>query len=153
MAKTTEDNTELDELAFRLYAERISKMPTGAGGEAASGWAYRKAEEFLSVRARVRSGQPTAIYESKLSDVSAPNLRPTHPHNLVSQRFCEPNGGEQKVLARIKQILDWLNKNPRSDTAPVALDQIDRFDPATRLDWDVPTTNLARVLLPHYVST
>src|SRR5688572_2646888 len=113
MAK--QDTTELDELSFRLYAERISKMPAGAGGEAAAAWAYRKAEEFVAVRSRVQAGESPSLVESRLSEVSAPNLRPTHPHNLVSRRFSETNGGEAKVLARIKAICDWLGKHPRSD--------------------------------------
>lgn len=140
---TKTDTTELDELAFRLYAERIAKMPAQASGEASSRWAYRRAEEFISLRDRVRAGETVAASQTILADVSAPNLKKTHPHNLVSQRFCDDNGGEQAVLTRIKQIKDWLDKHPRSDESPVA------YEP---LYWDVPTTNLARVILPHYVS-
>lgn len=142
MAKT--DTTEIDELAFRLYAERIAKMPSQVGGEAVSAWAYRKAEEFLSVRTRVRDGESPSMDESKLSDASAPNLKPTHPHNLVSRRFAAShNGGEQRVMAMIREIHAWLIAHPRSDESQVAYE---------KLDWDVPTTNLARVILPTYAS-
>lgn len=151
MAKAT-DTSEIDELAFRLYAERIAKMPAQVNGEESSKWAYRKAADFIAIRDRIRDGESTAERKTKLSEVSAPNLKPTHPHNLVSQRFCDANGGEEKVLARVKAINAWLLAHPRSDENPVALDQLDRFDPSTRFDWDVPTTNLARVLLPNYVS-
>ena len=141
MAKA--DTTELDELSFRLYAERIAKMPAQAGGEEASRWAYRKAADFLAIRERIRDGEPVAEAKARLADVAAPNLKKTHPHNLVSQRYCDDNGGEQKVLAAIRDIHNWLLSHPRSDESPVAYD---------KLDWDVPTTNLARVLLPNYVS-
>lgn len=151
MAKS--DSTEIEELSFRLYAERIAKMPAQVGGEAAASWAFVKAQDFIDVRDRVRSGEKPSINESKLADVCAPNLRPTHPHNLVSRSFADANGGEPKVLNRIKQICDWLDKNPRSDEQPVALTQLDRLDPSTRFDWDVPTTNIARVLLPHYATS
>lgn len=134
---------ELDELAFRLYSDRIAKLPAQSSGEAAGAWAYRKAEEFLAIRDRIKTGGVAVIQESKLADVCAPNLKPTHPHNLVSQRYAERHGGEQKVLSMLKEIHAWLLANPRSDESPVAYE---------RLDWDVPTTNLARVLIPHYAS-
>lgn len=141
MAKA--ETNELDELAFRLYAERIAKLPAQSSGEAAGAWAYRKAEDFIAIRERVKAGDTSAISESKLCDACAPNLKPTHPHNLVSQRFAQRHGGEAKVLAMLREIHEWLKNHPRSDESPVAYD---------RLDWDVPTTNLARVLIPHYVS-
>lgn len=145
MAKTEQvDQTEVDEFAFRLYAERIAKMPSHANGEAASAWAYAKANDFMAVRARVKSGEAVSVADSKLSEASAPNLKPTHPHNLVSRRFAASHhGGEAKVLAMLREINAWLQAHPRSDEAQVAYD---------KLDWDVPTTNLARVLLPNYVS-
>jgi hypothetical protein len=140
------DTSEIDELAFRLYAERLCKMPAQASGEAVSTWAYRKAEEFLSIREKVKSGGIAATAsESKLSEVSAPNLKPTHPHNLVSQRFADKNGGEAKVLSMLREIHNWLLQHPSTTDNPIAYS--DRG-----IDWDVPTTNLARVLLPNYVN-
>lgn len=141
MAKA--EKVELDELAFRLYAERISKLPAQSSGEAAGAWAYRKAEDFLAIREKVKSGDTKVTAVSKLADAAAPNLKKTHPHNLVSQRFAEDNGGEARVLSMLKEIQTWLLNHPRSDESPVAYD---------RLDWDVPTTNLARILIPNYVS-
>ena len=131
------DGTERDELAFRLYAERIAKMPAQVNGEESSRWAFRKAEDFLTIRERIRAGtESTKAPEGpQLAEVSAPNLKPTHPHNLVSNRFGN--------LAKVREVKDWLDKHPRSDESPVA------YAP---LDWDAPTTNLARVLLPNYVS-
>jgi hypothetical protein len=141
MAKA--DSTELDELAFRLYAERIAKMPAQINGEESSRWAYVKAQDFLSIRDRVRGGEEPKLATSRLSDASAPNLKKTHPHNLVSRRFAKEHGGEEKVLAMLKEIHNWLLNHPRSDESPVAFD---------KFDWDVPTTNLARVLFPDYVT-
>lgn len=135
---------ELDEFAFRLYAERVAKAPAQANGEALTCWAYRKAHEFLSVREKVKAGDKSPMAVSRLAEASAPNLKKTHPLNLVSQRFADENGGEARVLARIKDILDWLRDHPRSDENPVAYEQ---------LDWDVPATNTARAILPHYVGS
>jgi hypothetical protein len=141
MAKAEADTTELDEFAFRLYAERVAKMPAQINGEESSRWAYVKAKDFMAIRDRVRGGEEPKSTESRLSNASAPNLKKTH--NLVSQRFSGDNGGEAKVLSMVREIHAWLLSHPRSDDSPVAYD---------RLDWDVPTTNLARVLLPEYVS-
>lgn len=137
------EHNEIDELALSLYAERISKLPAQSSGEEAARWAFRKAEDFLAIRDRLRSGEKEVLHVSKLADVAAPNLKKTHPHNLVSQRFADENGGEAKVLAMIREIHNWLIAHPKSDQSEVAYD---------KLDWDVPTTNLARVLLPHYVN-
>lgn len=149
MAKA--DTSEIDDLAFRLYAERLCKMPAAANGEAISVWAYRKAEEFLATREKVKSGGlQGSIGESKLSEVSAPNLKPTHPHNLVSQRYSSQYpGGEQQVLTIIKEVVQWLEKHPRSDEQPVAFTLQNN---SRGIDWDVPTTNLARNILPHYIN-
>lgn len=135
---------ELDELAFRLYAERISKSTAQVNGEQLTGWAYRKAQEFISARDKIKAGDKALTRESKLADASAPNLKKTHPLNLVSQRFAEENGGEDRVLNRIKDALGWLRDHPRSDENPIAYEG---------MDWDVPTTNLARTILPIYAGS
>lgn len=143
---------EVDSLAFQLYSDRIAKMPAQTNGDDVARWAYRKAEEFVGIRERVKSGDTAVLKQSRLADAAAPNLKPNHPLNLVSQRYCEANGGEAKVLATVAKILAWLASHPASDENPIALDQIDRFDPSTRFDWDVPATNLARTILPAYAS-
>lgn len=144
----TDTNPELDDLAFRLYVDRISKMPANANGTEVSRWAYAKAQEFAAVRQLVQSGDPGAIArKSRLADCATPNCKPNHPFNLVSQRYSEENGGEDAVLKLVERIVSWLNAHPRNDQAPIALDQLDRH---TRLDWDATTTNLARVVLPEY---
>lgn len=144
MAKS--ESAELDDLAFRLFAERISKMPTNTGGHDLSAWAYRKAEEFIATRERIKSGETTAA-ESKLSSCCAPNLKPTHPHNLVSQRFADQNGGESQVLAILKEIQAWLIQHPHNEENPPLY-----VNSRRGIDWDAPATKLARVLIPHYVN-
>lgn len=146
MAKS--DTTEVDELAFRLYAERLAGMPAQTSGDAAAIWAYRKAEEFLQTRDKVKSGAAAEqLLESKLSPVRAPNLKPTHPHNLVAQYHAEEHGGETRVLALLKEIMTWLNQNPSDPERQVAY-----VNRSRGIDWDVPTTNLARTLIPYYVN-
>lgn len=138
MAKT--ESNEVDELAFRLYAERVAGQPAQANGEASAAWAYRKAEDFVAVRERVKSGDTQVLAVSRLADVSAPKLKRTHPHNIVSQRYAAENGGEQRVLALLKEIHTWLQQHPAADA---------QYD---QLDWDAATTNLARNIIPHYVN-
>lgn len=138
MAKANDDTTELDEFAFRLYAERVAKMPAQINGETSSIWAYKKAEEFLAVRARIKAGEElTKVPDGpQLNDASAPRLKPTHPHNLVSKRFGD--------LTRVRKIHEWLQKHPpriKPDQAPIVFSE---------LEWDEQTTNLAREIFPHY---
>ncbi len=133
MAKAASDPSEVDELAFRLYSERIAKMPAQVSGEESSRWAYRRAEEFLSVRDKVRAGEELRDEGPKLSEVSAPNLKPTHPHNIISKRFGD--------LAKARAAYEFLKKHPHSDEEPVT------YAP---LDWDAATVKLARQVLPHY---
>lgn len=137
MAKV--ENNDVDELAFRLYAERVAGQPAQANGEASAAWAYRKAEDFISVRDKVKSGDVKVLAVSKLADACAPKLKRTHPHNIVSQRFAADNGGEARVLSMLKEIHTWLLQHPAADA---------QYD---LLDWDAATTNLARNIIPNYV--
>lgn len=121
---------QLEKYAFHLFSAR-SAANQRRGTEALAIEAYRDAEAFIAVTNRVRSGEQSTAKPTGaiLSEVSAPNLKPTHPHNLVSQRFGN--------LKRVRDIADKLEKNPNLDT----------FD---ELDWGPQEVKLARIIFPAY---
>jgi hypothetical protein len=96
--------SELDELAFRIFERRVAQMGGRRGGEKLAVECYREAEEFLAVKKR--GGEPTKkdAEDSLLADCCAPNLRRTHPHNLVSRRMGDIN--------KVNRNKVWLYKNP-----------------------------------------
>lgn len=137
--------TELDDKAFELFREMVAKSPTGRGGEQQARAAYMKAEAFLTVREAIRSGamKPTRQEGPALTDCCAPNLRRTHPHNLVSQRFGD--------LKRVSVINQWLERNPTPERDPEEL--VSRINSEfPDLSWDTPAINTARAIFPTYVT-
>jgi hypothetical protein len=142
--KETKAFDDLDSLAFEIYSARLAH-PQQRGGEHVAIDSYRQAETFLSVRDRARGGKLKAKADdgSTLADCSAPNLRQTHPHNLVSQRFGD--------LVKVNRIKAWLDKNPTPESAPEELvGRINREFP--ELSWDLPTVNTARAIFPAYAA-
>lgn len=134
--------TEIDTIALEIFSKFVAAQPTRSGEQMAIG-AYRAAEQFLAVRARVRAGelQPAKVEGPQLSEASCPNQRPTHPVNLVSQRFGN--------LEKANRIRVWLSQNPTPEKDEGELvDRLNRQFP--ELSWDMPTINTARVLLPAY---
>ena len=137
------ENKELDSLAFDIYARRMASQPILRNAEQEALEAYRKAEAFLVVRENVRSGALSPAKQSgpALSDCSAPNLKRTHPHNLVSQAFGN--------LERVNRIKKWLDANPTPEGDPAELTvKLNREFP--ELGWDMPTVNTARAIFPAY---
>jgi hypothetical protein len=135
-------NTELEDLAFEIYSKRIAAAGNARHADAEALDCFRKAEAFLKVRASVRKGETKTVHApSILADVHAPNLKRTHPHNLVSQKMGN--------LSKVKEINDWLNKNPTPETEPEEL--VSRLREAfSDLGWDLPTINTARAIFPAY---
>ena len=140
------DNKELYELAFELYVKRVAAQPLVRNAEHEAIEAYRKAESFLAVRDKIKSGGLVAVKQDgpQLADCCAPNLSPKHPHNLVSQRFGDPK------LTLVNRIATWLDKNhpaPDQDEKDFAL-RMNREFPD--LSWDPPAINTARAIFPAY---
>ncbi len=133
---------EVDELAFQIFAQRMASLPGKRGGEPEALDAFRQAEAFLAVRGRVRSGEAKkAAEEPVLADCCAPNLRRTHPHNLVSQRLGD--------LAKVNRVKQWLDRNPTPERdADELAHRLNREFPD--LNWDLPTINVARAIFPAY---
>ncbi len=137
-------DSELDDLAFAIYRERVGKFLHSAGEPLAID-SYRKAEEFLRVRDAMRAGELTTKKPTgpQLSEVSAPNLKPTHPHNLVSQRFGD--------LQRVNRIKQWLDKNPTPEADPQELTS--KFNREFGdLGWATQDIALARTIFPEYAA-
>ena len=133
-------NPELDGLAFDIYKQRCAN---GQGGEQIAIDSYRKATDFIAVRAKMQTGQlnPAKPEGIQADYCRAPNQPKTHPHNLVAS-----NGGD---LARVARINAWLNKNPTPESDPNEL--IPRLRSAfPELSWDLPTINIARQTFPAY---
>lgn len=136
-------NPELDQFAFEIFKQAVASSPASRGGEQQAMAAYRKAEAFMAIRDRVRSGDTKTVKPDgpALTDCFAPNLKRSHPHNLVSQKFGD--------LAKVNRISQFLDKNPTPENEPDELvSKINREFP--ELSWDLPTINTARAILPAY---
>lgn len=139
-----ETNRELDELAFRIFAQRVAVSPRRGGEQDAIG-AYRDAGVFLAVRGKIRDGSFDAKPATGpvLADCFAPNLKTTHPHNLVS--------ADRGDLTTVNRIQKFLNANPTPERNPLEL--VERFNRDFRgFEWDLPTINVARAIFPAYCS-
>lgn len=135
--------TELDQLAFEIFTQMVAKSPINRGGEQQAKAAYVKAEAFLSVRDRVRAGDMKPVKQEGpvLADYFCPNLKRTHPYNLVSQKMGDLN--------KVNRIAKFLEANPTPESDPQELvDRINREFPD--LEWDMPKINTARTIFPEY---
>lgn len=142
----TKPNIELDSFAFEIFKEAVAKSPASRGGEQQARAAYVKAEAFMAVRDKVRAGELKAVKPDGpvLADCCAPNLKRTHPFNLVSQRFGS--------LEKVNRIAAFLDKNPTPEGEPDELiAKVNREFPD--LSWDLPAINTARTIFPAYVKS
>lgn len=118
--------------AFALFSERSARgMLSNKGAEQVAAHCFRDADTFLAVSQQIRSGELVVEHPvgPQLSDVSAPNLDPTHPHNLVSKRFGD--------LGKVREINARLVANPTLESLP-------------DMRWGKPEVSLARAILPAY---
>lgn len=124
----------LEQRAFDLFTARRAQLGLRGAAEQVAAECYRDAEAFLEVARRVRSGEPPAARPAgpQLADCSAPNLKPTHPFNMVSQRFGK--------LDRVQEIHILLQSDEKLDSLP-------------ELEWGVSEVQTARTLFPAFVST
>lgn len=103
-------NDKVARMAFELFTERRAAN-TQRHPEQVAAESFRDAEAFIAVTARRANGESTdkMLRKSALQDCSAPNLKKTHPINLVSQRFGAPD------LKRVRDIHNRLLANPTLD--------------------------------------
>jgi hypothetical protein len=138
------ETAELNAMAFEIYKDRVA-MGAKCSHDQEALAAFKMAEAFVKVRTAIAKGdvKPRDMEASVLSNCRAPNLRKTHPYNLVSQVDGD--------LARVKQIHAWLEKNPTPETEPQEL--VHRLNRAfSDLGWDLPAVNVARQIFPAYAS-
>lgn len=146
------DAEQLEQYAFQLFSDRSSRgvMKRGAGTLAKA--CFRDAKEFMDAAKLLRDGDPKQLAPSAfdaLSDASAPNLKPTHPLNLVSKRFAEKNtkktgeAAANAAINRVSEIYAKLQAHPTAETTS----EIDGLD---GLEWDKATVNTARAIFPAF---
>ena len=149
-----EINQELETMAFDLYAKRVATLPPGRNGERDVIESFARAEEFLAVRKKVRSGEVKAKGPTgpQLSDCCAPNLPRSHPINLVAQTFTDRKGSQVPCdLAKINRIAKFLAVNPTPEKDPDELVvKLNREFP--ELGWTLPEINTARAIMHAYVN-
>jgi hypothetical protein len=132
--KAEHNPEELQAYAFELFAERSSRGVAQVQAEQLAVQCFQSARTFMDVAARVKSqgGVMLAAPEGKqLADACAPNLKQTHPLNLVSQRFGN--------LEKVRQINAKLEADPKIEELP-------------DLDWGKSEVNTARTLFPAYAN-
>jgi len=134
-----EEHDLLSQRAFELFTTRSVR---GGSSPALVKQCFRDAATFLAISDNILVGDDTAEVPTgpQLADACAPNLpcggvSGMHPLNLVSSRFGD--------LKKCRLAHDWLKSNPANDQDPKAYEA---------LGWDVPTTNLARIILAPYAN-
>lgn len=144
--------TELDQLAFEIFAQRVAGLPANKGTRSHAIAAYRQATDFVAVRQAVKAGELSAKPPTgpQLADCCAPNLPATHPLNMVSARYEERKHGNatgrvvKGDLGKVQKIAQWLLEHPTATP--------DQFDIAfPNLNWDGPQLNVARDVFPSYL--
>lgn len=120
---------ELRDYAAELFARRTANGVRGTLVEKVATDCFKDARIFLQVAAKVASGEISSepAPANPLSEVSAPNLKATHPHNMVSQRFGS--------LERVARVYEQLSANPALQELP-------------ELDWREAEVSLARLIFP-----
>lgn len=149
----TATSPELDELAFRIYTESVARTSGRRGGDKLAMDSFRKAESFLAVRDKVRSGElkTSSSDGPQLADCCAPNLPRNHPHNMVAAHYTDRKSGQSIPgdLAKVSRVAKWLAVNPTPESDPDELVQRLRSQ-FPELTWDLPTINVARAVFPAY---
>lgn len=128
-APSANDADAVQQVALKLYAERSGRGKADPREIALQ--AFRDAEVFTEVSALYRADKlPVPAAQDPRAICFAPNLKKTHPYNMVSRQHGDLN--------RVARIYSQLEANPT----------IEAFE---ELEWDAPTTSLARTLFPSYL--
>ena len=124
-------SSQIEDKAFHLFAARTAMGYAKRGVDQLALNCFRDAEAFLNVAKKIRTGEATvkAPVGKQLATASAPNLKPTHPLNMVSQRFGDIN--------RVKKIYDQLLASP-------SMEKLEEFD------WGKQEVETARLVFPTY---
>ena len=123
----TRDSSQLTSIALELFKER--SWQSGISPEQLAIDCYRDATAFLATTADVIAGKiELSSDETNPLDIAfAPNLKKTHPINLMSQALGD--------LAKVQSVLAELDANP-------GIDSYEQYG------WGKTEVNQARALFP-----
>lgn len=128
-ATAASDADAVQQVALQLFAERSGRGKADPREIALQ--AFRDAKVFTEVsELYLADNLPVAAAEDPRAICFAPNLKKTHPYNLVSRQHGDLN--------RVARIYAQLEANQNLETLE-------------ELEWDAPTTTLARTLFPSYL--
>lgn len=129
VSKKSKISTRLQETAFELFKHRPANV--GSARQIAI-QCYRSAEAFLQATDELIAGtlNITSIDQNPLDEAYAPNLKKTHPINLMSRHW----GSVDKV----RKTLAALKSEPEAKA----------YEP---YGWGLPEVNQARALFPALV--
>ncbi len=128
--KTT-DELDLSAVALELFKSR--SLQSGANPQQLAIICFRDATVFLAAAQEVLAGGMDLFAEdtNPLDEAFAPNLKRTHPINLMSRAWGD--------LRKVQAALADLDANPT----------VDFYEPYS---WGKPEVNQARALFPAVVS-
>ena len=124
-------DTAIAELAKQIFVEQFGHSQIGYKQLTIN--SFRAATEFLAGAQSVQNGEIDLFEEDRnpLDDAKAPNLKKTHPINLMSKAW-----GDVRL---VQAALDDLDANPAAET----------YEP---YGWGKPEVNQARALFPAVVN-
>ncbi|WP_010588002.1 hypothetical protein [Schlesneria paludicola] len=127
----TRESSQLTSIALELFKER--SWQSGISPEQLAIDCYRDATAFLATTADVLAGKIELSSDdtNPLDIAFAPNLKKTHPINLMSQSWGD--------LAKVKAVLTELDANPAADSYE-------------QYGWGRSEVNQARALFPAVVN-
>lgn len=130
-AEKTRDSSQLTSVALELFKERSSHA--GISPEQLAIDCYRDATAFLATTADVLSGKIDLQFEdaNPLDEAFAPNLKRTHPINLMSQAWGD--------LEKVRTVISVLDANPAAESYET-------------YSWGKPEVGQARALFPAVIS-
>lgn len=137
MAKETDTAapaaSTVEQLAFRLFADRTARS-AARNPETVAVAAYRDAEAFLETMRKIKAGDlsPATPAGPQLADASCPNLKPTHPLNMVSSRYGN--------LKKVQELHAKLTADPK-------------IEELSELDWDKNAVQTAREVFPAFAGS
>lgn len=126
MANEKNSDAELKAVALELFkASRVA----GVSAQQIATRCFKDASAFLEVSTKVLSGSVDIFAEDNnpLDEAFAPNLKKTHPINLMSREWGS--------LEKVREVLSDLDQNPK-------LESYEKYG------WGLPEVNQARMLFP-----
>lgn len=124
---------KITETAFDLF--RTTRTPHGSAEQQAIR-CFRDATAFLKIAGKFSSGEMSieAIDNNPLDEANAPNLKKTHPANLISRKGVE---GKEQLDKRLTMILEIYEIVKSVEVKKVE-----------DLNWGEPECNQARAIFP-----